>query len=207
MNYPPLVTLFSPDARSLAVILGTNEIASAIAVELTREGYAVVLSCDPFPPVIRRGMAFHDALFDDHAAVEGVVGERAETALEIADVFVKPERVAVTPLALTDLIALRTPDLLIDARMQKHRVTPDLRGITRLSIGVGPNFISAPTAISRSKRIRPRRDCSSRAARRLLPMARRAGLGALERSALSIPTATANGARRWTLECAFLRGS
>jgi xanthine dehydrogenase accessory factor len=140
MHTTPLASLFSPNARSLAVIMGTNEIASAIAAELTRDGYSVIMSYDPFPPVIRRGMAFHDALFDDHASLDGVVGERAETALEIASVFYKSARVAVTPLQLTDIMALRRPDVLIDARMQKHRVTPDLRGLSRLSIGVGPNF-------------------------------------------------------------------
>lgn len=51
--------------RPLAIILGTNEIASAIAVHLHRAGWACILSNDPFPPVIRRRMAFHDVLFGD----------------------------------------------------------------------------------------------------------------------------------------------
>jgi hypothetical protein len=131
---------FSTEARPLAVILGTNEIASATAVRLSWEGNLVILSHDPFPPVIRRGMAFHDALFEDRAEVDGIAGERAESFVEIADVLAKPGHVVVTPLQLTDLIALRSPDALIDARMQKYRVTPDLRGISRLTVGFGPNF-------------------------------------------------------------------
>ncbi len=126
--------------KPLALVLGTNEIASAVAVHLAAAGYAVVLSHDPFPPVIRRAMSFHDALFGDRAMVERVEGELAETGREIARVLAKPRRVAVTPLHLSDLIALRTPQILIDARMQKHRVTPDLRRIVRLTIGLGPNF-------------------------------------------------------------------
>jgi hypothetical protein len=35
--------------RPLAFILGTNEIASAIAVHMHRAGWACVLSNDPFP--------------------------------------------------------------------------------------------------------------------------------------------------------------
>ena len=85
-------------------------------------------------------MAFHDALFEDQAQVDGITGERAETFVEIADVLARSGHVAVTPLQLTDLIALRSPDVLIDARMQKYRVTPDLRGICRLTLGFGPNF-------------------------------------------------------------------
>jgi hypothetical protein len=114
---------------SLAVVLGTNEIASAVAIGLTAVGYSTILSHDPFPPVMRRAMAFHDALFGDRAVVERVEGERAETAMEIAAVLAKPGHVAVTPLQLTDLIAVFSIKVLVDARMQKHRITPDFRGI------------------------------------------------------------------------------
>jgi hypothetical protein len=122
------------------VILGTNEIASAVAVNLIALGYSVILSHDPFPPVMRRAMAFHDALFGDEAVVEGVEGERAETAREIAAVLAKPSHVAVTQLHLTDLIALFFIKVLVDARMQKHRTTPDFRGIVDVTVGLGPHF-------------------------------------------------------------------
>jgi hypothetical protein len=49
--------------------------------------------------------------------------------------------VAVTPLSLTDLLALRVADVLVDARMQKHRVTPDFRGLARITVGLGPKFM------------------------------------------------------------------
>ena len=139
MSDSPFLSFADP-SPSLALVLGTNEIASAVAVHLKAAGHRVVLSHDPFPPVIRRGMAFHDALFGDQAIVETIEGERAETATEIATVLRKPHRVAVTPLHLTDLIASFSPRILIDARMQKHRVTPDCRGIVQMTIGLGPNF-------------------------------------------------------------------
>jgi len=126
----------------LVVILGTNEIASAVAARLARSGAQVIMGHDPFPPVIRRGMAFHDALYDDRAEVAGVAGVVAESVIELVDALARGCCVAVTPLQLTDLITLRTPDVVIDARMQKHRVTPDLRGLTRLAIGLGPNFVA-----------------------------------------------------------------
>lgn len=124
----------------LAIILGTNEIASAIGARLAWDGFQVILSHDPYPPVIRRGMAFHDALFDDEATVDGIIGQHAASALEIVATLSWPMRVAVTPLHLMDLFALRAPDVIVDARMQKYRVTPDLRGLARLAVGVGPNF-------------------------------------------------------------------
>lgn len=140
MLYSLLNEFLLKQSEHFVIILGTNEIASAIAARLTGEGSLVVLSHDPYPPVIRRGMAFHDALFDDRAEVDSVRGLRAETAMEIVQVLSEPRRVAVTSLTLTDLITIRMPDVLIDARMQKYRPAPILRGISKLSIGVGPNF-------------------------------------------------------------------
>jgi xanthine dehydrogenase accessory factor len=132
---------FAAEAQPYAIILGLNEIASAVAVGLCWEGFHVVMSHDPFPPVIRRRMSFHDALFEDRAEVDGIIGVRAETALEIVEAFSRPGRVAVSHSPLTDLITLRAPQIVVDARMQKHRVTPDLRGVAPLAIGVGPQFV------------------------------------------------------------------
>ena len=133
-------SLLSFQSRRLAVVMGTSEIASAVAVALVRAGYPTVLSHDPYPPVIRRGMAFHDVLFDDYVELSGYVGRRAESLLEIAAVVARKKSVAVTPLSLTDLLALRTADVLVDARMQKHRITPDFRGLARITVGLGPKF-------------------------------------------------------------------
>jgi hypothetical protein len=133
--------LFSFQTRHLAVVMGTNEIASAVAVALIRAGYPTVMSHDPYPPVIRRGMAFHDALYDDYVELGGIVGRRAESLLEIASVVARKKSVAVSPLSLTDLLALRVADVLVDARMQKHRITPDFRGLARITVGLGPKFV------------------------------------------------------------------
>jgi hypothetical protein len=87
-----------------AVILGTNEIASAVAVYLRRAGYGVVLSHDPVPPVIRRKMAFHDALFEDAVFIDGIGAERADTGLEIRAGLDGTRGVIITELGLLDLI-------------------------------------------------------------------------------------------------------
>ena len=128
------------NAVRFAVVLGTNEVASAIGVHLHREGFCVVLSHDPNPPVMRRKMAFHDALFGDTARVENVIGERIESTMDVFKALGCPQHVLVTWLGLSDLLPVRSIDVLIDARMQTREVTPNLRGMTRLSIGLGPGF-------------------------------------------------------------------
>ncbi|MBC7103280.1 MAG: xanthine dehydrogenase [Parvibaculum sp.] len=126
--------------RPFAVILGTNEIASAVAVHLHRGGHAVVMSHDQISPVIRRKMSFHDALFDDLAILEDVSARRADSGIEILSELARAEGVVVTTLGLLDLIVLRTIDVLVDARMQKYQETSDLRRLARFTIGLGPGF-------------------------------------------------------------------
>jgi hypothetical protein len=140
MDDQPPGGFLTSKADGFVIILGTNEIASAIAARLSREHFRVVMSHDPFPPVIRRGMAFHDALYDDGAEVDGIVAQRADTALEIVDALADPGKIVATHRQLTDIITLKSPAVVIDARMQKNRTTPDLRGLARLTIGVGPKF-------------------------------------------------------------------
>jgi xanthine dehydrogenase accessory factor len=123
-----------------AVILGTNEIASTVAALLHRCGYGVVLSHDPLPPVIRRKMAFYDALFGDPVTVDGISAERIDASLEIRARLAGAPGVIITELGLLDLIVIRALDVLVDARMQKYLTKPDLRRLARSTIGLGPGF-------------------------------------------------------------------
>lgn len=140
MSATSFAAFFAESSAPLAVVLGTNEIASAVAVRLRKARFNVILSHDPYPPVIRRGMAFYDALFEDDFELHGVTGRRAETAIEIADAAEGDNCVAVTPLHFCELLALRRIAVLIDARMQKCFVTPDFRYFVGLAVGLGPHF-------------------------------------------------------------------
>ena len=66
--------------------------------------------------------------------------------LQTAGVAQKRNRVVVTgagivtALGLLDLIVIRSLDILVDARMQKYRPTPDLRRLARFTVGLGPGF-------------------------------------------------------------------
>ncbi len=136
----PVVRCFR---TAFAVVLGTNEIASAVAVYLHRAGWCTVLSHDPYPPVIRRRMAFHDALFGDRVEVDGVPGEYAETSIEAATLLGSGDSVVVTRLGLLDLIPLTQIHVLVDARMHKRDAVADLRHLASLTVGLGPGFAVA----------------------------------------------------------------
>lgn len=141
MNATSFPYFVSANDADVAVILGTNEIASALAVKLRKSGYHVILSHEPCPPVLRRGMAFDDALYDDPCELEGVSARRAEDAVHLAEIAAEPACVAVTPLHLSDLLALRRIQVLIDARLKPTSATPDYRRYVGLSVGLGGHFI------------------------------------------------------------------
>ena len=79
-------------------------------------------------PHRHRVLQVRAADLDDGAEVGGLVGARAESLLEIITVLSRREQVAVTPLSLTDLLALRTVDAIVDARLslrQAHDLAHD----------------------------------------------------------------------------------
>ena len=87
-------------------------------------------------------MAFHDALFSDAGRIEDIVAERIDDAMQLLRALRDPGRVLVSWLGVLDLLPIRSIDVLIDARLQKHRITPDLRRLARLTVGLGPGFAS-----------------------------------------------------------------
>lgn len=124
----------------MAVVLGGDEIASAIAVLLAKRGWVTVLSHNPREPVLKRSMAFYDTLFGDAVVLEGIVGKLVTSSLEIHRGDWRPSAVAVTPLDPMDLIACGPIGLLVDARRHGECDKPDLRWLADLSYGVGPGW-------------------------------------------------------------------
>lgn len=126
--------------RPLAIVLGLNEIASAVAVRLYNEGYAVVMAHDPGCPVIRRGMSFADALYEGKATLGGVTALSVDSTLAARFQVRAQACISVTRLDLSELLLLGNIQVLIDARLQVAAVTPQLRKLARLTIGVGCGF-------------------------------------------------------------------
>jgi hypothetical protein len=149
--------------RPFAVVLGANEIASAVGVFLRRFGRVVVLANDPLAPVIRRQMAFYDALFDDRRVIEAVAAARIDSASALFEISSSPDKVAVTSLGLTDLLVLGQPDIIVDARMHKRSVMPRLCGLGRITIGLGPGFTASGNC---DVAIETRPDCAGLVLRR-----------------------------------------
>jgi|GEM_PF-6605227 xanthine dehydrogenase accessory factor len=154
------------DNRTCAVVLGTNEVASAVGVRLSLAGWTVILSQDKADPVLRRKTSFHDVLFGETVTLSGVTGSLAETAVDIVRSLRQDAPLVVTPLDLMDLITVRKLDLLVDARTGTGE-KPDLRWLAQKSIGIGKGYatgVNCDKAIGFSSGL-PTQRLSSRARR------------------------------------------
>jgi xanthine dehydrogenase accessory factor len=130
------------DDRKLVLIRGVGDVGSAVAAVLFRAGYQVALHDEPAPATPRRGMAFADAIFDGWATLDGLTALRVPSAAELRHALNAGDVVPVTALSIRETVDAVSWSSLIDARMRKRAVPEPQRGIARLAIGLGPNFVA-----------------------------------------------------------------
>ena len=128
----------------VALVLGTGDIASAIGRELFERGWAVVLLRDHAVPVLRRGMAFDDALETGAAELDGVHAVPARSADALPGLLRARRAVVVANLdpAVAAAACGRLPAAMIDARMRKYAMPADIRPLAACTAGVGPGFVA-----------------------------------------------------------------
>jgi len=122
------------------LIRGSNDVASAVAHRLFEAGYAVVVHDDPKPTVTRRRMAFTDAIFDGETTLEGVTAKRVES-ITLRARLLAPTYIPIVVSDFYRLIEKLRPQVLVDARMRKHKKPPRQFHFAPLVIGLGPNFV------------------------------------------------------------------
>jgi xanthine dehydrogenase accessory factor len=123
------------------LVLGTDDIASAVGHALASDSVPVLLVRDADVPVVRRAASFDDALELGTVRLDGLTayaadplsGERSGAVLAVTDRA--PE-------------TLMDPGLIagvIDARLRRGQRRPDLRGDFGFAIGLGPGFVAGET--------------------------------------------------------------
>jgi xanthine dehydrogenase accessory factor len=124
------------------VVRGVGDIASAVAHRLFRDGYAVVLHDVPMPTTTRRGMAFADAVFDGHAALDGVRAVRAHDLARVKETLDSRNAIPVYVRDFGPLLTDVRPSVLVDARLRKHAAPEAQRELAPLTIGLGPDLVA-----------------------------------------------------------------
>ena len=117
-------------ARSqAALVLGSDEVASAIARALHRTGYRVVLTDEIDPPCPLRTLSYVDAWYFGAAELDGVGACFCSSIKSVPEVIDRKRLVAATAWSWEGIIRALTPALLVDARAANGGIASAVRGI------------------------------------------------------------------------------
>jgi len=124
--------------KTLVLIKGAGDLASGVAFRLHRAGFPVVMTELPHPLVVRRAVAFAEAVYAGETQVEGIVARRAESADQapalvaqgVIPIFVDPDG---------RLVSVLRPQVLVDGVMAKRNTGTRISDAP-LVIALGPGF-------------------------------------------------------------------
>lgn len=122
----------------LVLIKGAGDLASGVAYRLFRVGFPLVMTELPQPTVVRRAVAFAQAVYDGQTCVEGIPARLAacpDEALALA----RDGRIAVLVDPEARAVAALRPRVVVDAIMAKRNLGTRLTDAP-LVIGLGPGF-------------------------------------------------------------------
>lgn len=124
--------------KSIVVIRSGGDIGTAIAHKLHRSGFKVILLEKPHPLVIRRKVAFAQAIFKGEAEVEGIKAVKVEELREILQVW---EENCIPIMIDTDCSIIKEIpiDAMIDATIAKKNQGIS-KGMAPITIAAGPGF-------------------------------------------------------------------
>lgn len=121
----------------LVVVKGAGDLATGVAYRLVRSGFPVVMTELAQPRVVRRTVAFAQAVFDGIATVEGVTARRVAIAQAIGVAWEGDVAIIVDPQA--EVVPALRPGVVVDAIMAK-RNTGTRRTDAPVVVALGPGF-------------------------------------------------------------------
>lgn len=119
-------------------IRGGGDLGSGTALRLHRAGMQVVICELPAPLVVRRTVAFAEAIYSGSIEVEGIKAHRVETRRDIENAL-ENGIIPVIPDPELKLLSWLKVDCIVDARLLKRPQQP-LTMDSPLLIGLGPGF-------------------------------------------------------------------
>ena len=121
------------------LIWGGGDLASGVAMRLHRVGIDILVVEKEEPLVVRRSVAFANAVNEGQMQVEDVTGVLIQSPEEMKGVWEEDQIPVMVDPELT-LLSKDQPLVLVDARMRKKVVQNDLDS-AELVIGLGPGFV------------------------------------------------------------------
>jgi xanthine dehydrogenase accessory factor len=124
--------------RPLAVVKGAGDLATGVAYRLHRIGFDVIMTEIAAPTVVRRTVAFAEAVFDGEATVEGMTAVLVESAGAALQACAEG-RLAVIVDPQATVVASLGPSLLVDAVVAKRNLGTR-RDQAPAVVALGPGF-------------------------------------------------------------------
>lgn len=121
------------------LLWGGGDLASGVAIRLHHVGIKILVVEKDQPLVVRRTVAFANAVFTGQMQVEDVTGVLIHSPEKMQDVWEQDQVPVIVDPELTLLPEYR-PLALVDARMRKKVVQNDLH-TAEMVIGLGPGFV------------------------------------------------------------------
>ena len=126
--------------RGLVVIKGAGDLATGVAVRLHRAGLRLLMTEIAEPTVVRRTVAFAEAVFGGETTVEGIVGRRC-ASWEEAQVVLASEAIPILIDPEATIVRQARPTVLVDAIMAKRNLQTRLADAPTV-IALGPGFVA-----------------------------------------------------------------
>lgn len=125
-------------ARPRALIKGAGDLATGVALRLFRSGFAVAMTEIARPTVVRRAVAFAEAVYEGRATVEGATAVLVEDLGQIAPVM----DAGTIPLVVDPdgaVMPVFRPALLVDAIVAKRNLGTSITDAPAV-VALGPGF-------------------------------------------------------------------
>lgn len=126
--------------RPLVVVRGAGDLATGSICRLHEAGFPVVALEVPWPTVIRRTVAFANALIDEGAMVEGLHAVRCDGVLDIAKALACGQ-IPVCEDPHATLAAKLGPAVVVDAILAKRNLGTT-RDMADVVVALGPGFVA-----------------------------------------------------------------
>ena len=123
--------------NNLVLIKGGGDIATGIAHRLYQSGFPIVMTELPRPTMVRRSVAFAQAVFDGQMKVEGIMAKRVKLDQLQSALFAEYIPVVVDEHA--QCIPIIKPKVIVDAIIAKRNIGTRLSDAA-IVIGIGPGF-------------------------------------------------------------------
>jgi xanthine dehydrogenase accessory factor len=135
----------SESEETSVLVLGIDELASAVARKLHLAGHAVAINQPSPPETIRRRMGFADAWSDGTCTFEGVEARRADKTNDFLNGLRSGNFIPVLWHPFDDVTTRWPWDVIVDARPATDRSRETLRDRSMLTIGLGRGFVAGET--------------------------------------------------------------